>query len=159
MQKITPFLWFDGQAEDAARFYVSVFRNSKILATTHYPEGVPVPMKAGSVMTVQFVLDGMEILALNGGPEYKFSPAISLVVHCDTQQEVDDLWRKLTDGGTEVECGWLTDRYGLSWQIVPKEFIAMLGGPDKAATKRAVAAMLTMKKLDIAALRKAYEGR
>jgi len=158
MDTLGTCLWFDDQAEEAARFYVSIFPNSKIVATSRYPEGVPGPRPAGSVMTVQFVLNGRDFMGLNGGPQFTFSPAISLVVPCDTQEEVDELWKKLTEGGQEVECGWLTDRFGLSWQIVPKEFFAMMSGPDKTASARAVHAMLGMKKLDLPTLRRAYEN-
>ncbi len=156
MQKITPFLWFDGQAEEAANFYVSVFKNSRIVRTSRYPEGSPGVL--GSVMTVEFVLDGVEFVALNGGPEYKFTPAISLVANCQTQDEVDRLWQKLCEDGQEVQCGWLTDKYGISWQIVPTALMDMLNSADAAAAQRAFTAMLGMKKLDMAALKQAYEG-
>jgi len=156
MQKISPCLWFDGQAEEAAHFYVSVFKNSRIVRKTRYVEGLPRP--AGTVLTVQFILDDEEFVALNGGPQFKFSPAISLVAYCDTQQEVDTLWRKLTEGGEEGQCGWLTDKYGVSWQVVPRALIEMLTKTDAAASQRAVAAMLNMKKLDISALKRAYEN-
>ena len=156
MPKITPFLWFDGQAEEAADFYVSIFRNSRIVRTSRFPEGSP--GKPGSVMTVEFILEGNEFLALNGGPEYAFTPAISFVASCETQEEIDDLWTRLSDGGQEVACGWLTDRFGVSWQIVPAVLNEMVGSDDKEAAQRAFTAMLDMKKLDIAALRRAYEG-
>src|SRR5574338_35089 len=156
MDKPYPCLWFNGQAEEAARFYVSVFKNSRIVATSYFPEGLPRP--PGSVMTVNFVLDGQKFLALNGGPEFQFSPAVSFVVSCDTQGEVDTLWSRLTEGGMEVQCGWLTDKYGISWQIVPKALPAMLTSTDKAAARRAAAAMMGMKKLDIAALKQAFDG-
>ena len=156
MQKIGPCLWFDGQAEEAARFYVSVFPNSRVLGITRYQEGMPRP--AGSVLTVNFILDGEEFVALNGGPHFKFSPAISFIAHCQDQGEVDDLWRKLSDGGEEGQCGWVTDRYGVSWQVVPDPFLELLGSTDKAATQRALAAMMKMNKLDLAALLRAYEG-
>ena len=159
MPKLSTCLWFDDRAEEAARFYVSVFPNSRITATTHYPEGVPgLPKPAGSVLTVRFVLNGDEFVALNGGPEFQFSPAISIVAYCDSQDEVDALWEKLTEGGQEVQCGWFTDKFGVSWQVVPKEFIEMLDNPDKAAVKRAIAAMMPMKKLDLAVLRRAFDG-
>ena len=151
-------LWFDTQAEEAANFYVSVFPNSRITATSHYPEGQPDPKRAGTVLTVTFTLDGREFMALNGGPQYAFTPAVSIVVHCDTQEDVDRVWAKLTDGGQEVQCGWLTDRFGLSWQVVPREFERMLASPDKAAVQRAIAAMMPMKKLDVATLKKAFEN-
>jgi predicted 3-demethylubiquinone-9 3-methyltransferase (glyoxalase superfamily) len=150
-------LWFDREAEEAAKFYVSVFPNSRITGTTYYPDGPPDPSRAGSVLTVNFVLEGQEFFALNGGPVYKFTPAISIVVHCDTQEEVDRAWAKLTDGGEEVQCGWLTDRYGVSWQVVPREFEQMLLSTDKAAVQRALSAMLPMRKLDLPTLRKAFE--
>jgi len=156
MQKITPCLWFDGRAEEAADFYVSVFKNSRIVSTTYFPEGSPRP--AGSVMTVEFVLDGEEYLALDGGPEFTFSPAVSFMAHCDTQEEVDELWEKLTDGGQEGECGWLTDKFGVSWQVVPRALNGLLGGSDAAAARRAVTAMLGMKKLDIGELQRAYDN-
>lgn len=156
MQTIGPCLWFDGAAEAAAQFYVSVFPRSRILGTTHYPEGAHRP--AGSVLTVEFMLDGQELLALNGGPGFHFSPAISLVAPCDTQADIDQLWDRLLDGGQAQQCGWLTDRFGISWQIVPKALMAMLAGSDTAATQRAFAAMLQMVKLDLAALEQAYHG-
>jgi len=156
MQKPYPCLWFDGQAEEAAKFYVSVFKNSRITDTSYFPEGLPRP--AGTVMTVSFVLDGQEFMALNGGPEFQFSPAVSFVVTCDNQEEVDELWARLTEGGMEVQCGWLADKYGVSWQIVPRALPELLTSADKAAAQRAAIAMQGMKKLDIAALRKAYEG-
>ncbi len=156
MQKITPFLWFDGQAEEAANFYVSVFRNSRIVRTNRYPEGSP--GTAGTVMTVQFILDGVEFVVINGGPQFKFTPAISFVANCETQEEVDRLWQVLSAGGQEVQCGWLTDRFGVSWQIVPTVLLDMLSSADTAAAQRAFTAMLGMKKLDISALQRAYEG-
>jgi len=156
MQKIGPCLWFDGRAQEAAEFYVSVFPNSQVVDDARYPEG---PRgEAGTVMTVRFVLDGEEFMGLNGGPLYSFTPAVSFVVMCDSQTEIDDYWAKLTDGGVEVQCGWLTDRFGLSWQIVPEVLAGMLNSPDKAAAKRANAAMLAMIKLDIAKLQAAYDG-
>ena len=156
MTSLDTCLWFNGQAEAAAAFYVSVFRNAKLLGTTYFPEGLPQP--AGSVLTVRFSLDGMIFTALNGGPQYSFTPAISFVVTCESQAEVDDHWRKLTEGGEEGSCGWLKDRFGVSWQIVPKGLMELLAGPDKAASQRAVQAMLQMKKLDIAVLRRAYDA-
>ncbi len=156
MPKIGPCLWFDDRAEEAAQFYVSVFKNSRIVKTTHYLEGSPKP--AGSVMTVQFILDGVEFVALNGGPQYPFTPAVSFMVNCDSQAEVDEYWRKLGEGGTEVQCGWLTDKFGMSWQIVPNELLAMFSQPDRAAAQRAFAAMLTMTKLDIVVLKRAYDN-
>ena len=156
MQKITPSLWFEGQALVAADFYVSVFKNSRIVRKTYYPEGSP--GVAGTVMTVQFILDGVEFVAINGGPQFKFTPAISFVANCETQDEVDRLWQALSEGGQEVQCGWLTDKYGVSWQIVPTALPDMLSSADTAAAQRAFTAMLGMKKLDIAALQRAYEG-
>ena len=161
MQKITTFLWFDGQAEEAAQHYVSIFKNSRIIGTTRYDEEASkaAGRPKGSVMTVEFELDGQRFTALNGGPHFKFTEAISLVVHCENQKEVDHFWEKLSAGGEEVQCGWLKDRYGLSWQVVPDVMLEMLQSKDPEKSRRAMAAMLTMKKLDIAALTKAYEGR
>jgi len=158
MATIGTCLWFDHEAEEAAKFYVSVFPNSRITGTTYYPDGPPDPARAGSVLTINFVLDGQEFFGLNGGPHHKFNPAISIVAHCDGQEEVDRVWAKLTDGGEEVQCGWLTDRYGVSWQVVPREFERMLLSTDKAAVQRALSAMLPMKKLDLAALERAFEN-
>jgi predicted 3-demethylubiquinone-9 3-methyltransferase (glyoxalase superfamily) len=155
-QKITPFLWFDGKAEEAANFYVAIFKNSAILKLTRYGEAGPGPK--GSVMTVLFALEGQEFIALNGGPQFKFTEAISLSVDCKTQQEVDEYWEKLSAGGEQGPCGWLKDRYGLSWQIVPNVLVEMLSDPDPAKSKRAMQAMLQMKKIDIAALRRAAAG-
>lgn len=155
-QRITPFLWFDTQAEEAARFYVSVFDNSRIVTVTRYTEAGPAP--AGSVMTVAFELDGQKFVALNGGPEHSFTPALSLVINCDTEAEVDRYWERLTDGGTEVACGWLTDRYGLSWQVVPKGVWELLADPDPERVQRAMQAMFTMTKLDLKAMRAAADG-
>jgi predicted 3-demethylubiquinone-9 3-methyltransferase (glyoxalase superfamily) len=158
MQKITPFLWFDDQAEQAANLYTSVFKNSKILEVSRYGDAGPGP--EGQAMTVNFQLEGQEFIALNGGPEFKFTEAISLVVNCETQAEVDRLWEKLTaDGGEESMCGWLKDKFGLSWQIVPTALGKLLGGPDPVRAQRAMQAMLQMKKLDVAALERAYEGK
>ena len=157
MQKITPFLWFDGQAEQAANFYVSVFRkNSKILDVARYGEAGPGPK--GSVMTVAFELEGQKFTALNGGPQYQFTPAVSFVVNCATQAEVDEYWKKLTEGGQEVACGWLTDKYGLSWQIVPTRLMELITDPDKKKAGRVMQAMLQMKKIDVAALERAARG-
>jgi predicted 3-demethylubiquinone-9 3-methyltransferase (glyoxalase superfamily) len=157
MKKITPFLWFDTQAEQAAQFYASVFRNSRILDIARYSKGSP--GKAGSVMTVRFRLLGQEFTALNGGPMYKFTPAISFVVHCKTQKEVDAYWRKLTAGGRQVQCGWLVDKYGVSWQIVPDILIELLTSGDASKAERVTQAMLKMVKLDIKRLRRAAEER
>lgn len=156
-QKITPFLWFDGQAEEAVNFYVSIFKNSKILQIAHYGDAGPRPK--GSVMTVIFELEGQQFYALNGGPEFHFTPAISLFVNCTTQEEVDTLWAKLTtNGGKEVECGWLEDKYGLSWQIVPNVLGQMLSDPDPTKSARVMQAMLKMRKLDINKLQQAYQN-
>ncbi len=157
MSKITPFLWFDTAAEEAARLYTSIFKNSRITGVTRYgPEG---PGPAGSVMTVSFELDGQPFTALNGGPEFRFTEAVSFEVRCETQAEVDEYWQKLTaDGGEEVQCGWLKDKFGLSWQIVPAALIELLSSPDPARAERVYHAMLQMKKLDIAQLQKAAAG-
>jgi predicted 3-demethylubiquinone-9 3-methyltransferase (glyoxalase superfamily) len=154
MQKITTFLWFDNQAEEAASFYTSIFKNSKITGVSHYGEAGPQP--AGSVMSVNFQLDGQEFIALNGGPQYSFTPAISLFVDCESQAEVDELWDKLTDGGEEVQCGWLTDKFGLTWQIVPNGLIDLLDGKDPVRSARAAQAMFQMKKIDMAVIEQAY---
>ncbi|GAP12616.1 uncharacterized protein conserved in bacteria [Longilinea arvoryzae] len=156
MQKITPFLWFDDQAEEAARFYTSIFKNSKINAISHYGESGPRP--AGMVMTVSFQLEGQEFTALNGGPEFKFNPAISLYVDCKTQAEVDFLWEKLCEGGRPDQCGWLTDRYGISWQIVPTTLTELLQDRDAEKAGRVMQAMLKMTKIDIAELQRIYAG-
>ncbi|MGA2490465.1 MAG: VOC family protein [Anaerolineales bacterium] len=155
MQKITPFLWFDQQAEEAANFYTSLFKDSRITGISYYGEGGPGPR--GSVFTVNFVLEGQEFIALNGGPTFKFNEAISFFVDCPTQAEVDRLWDKLTEGGEEGQCGWLKDKYGLSWQIVPSGLNDLLNGQDAEGSRRAMQAMLQMKKLDIEKLRLAYE--
>ncbi len=156
MQKLSTCLWFDHQAEEAAAFYVSLFPNAGIVDTKYYLEGAPRP--AGSVLTVQFVLNGAEYVALNGDPQFQFSPAMSIVAQCDTQEEVDALWRGLSAGGQAGQCGWLTDRYGVSWQVVPRTLLKLLNTADTAASQRAFAAMLQMTKLDIAALQRAYDG-
>ncbi len=155
-QKITTFLWFDSQAEEAAKYYTSIFKNSKILNVARYGEAGPGPK--GSVMTVQFQLEGQEFIALNGGPHFKFTEAISLFVNCETQKEVDELWGKLTAGGQESQCGWLKDKYGLSWQIVPTALTRMLQDKDPEKSKRVMQAMLQMKKIDVARLEQAYRG-
>ena len=157
MQRITPFLWFDGQAEEAANFYVSVFENSKIVTIARYGEAGPGPK--GSVMTVVFQLDGQEFIALNGGPQFKFTEAISLSVDCKTQQEVDGFWEKLSRGGQEGPCGWLKDKYGLSWQVNPTILGEMLSDHNPEKSKRVMQAMLQMKKIDIKGLKQAYEQR
>ena len=155
MQKVTTFLWFDNQAEEAANFYVSLFKNSKITSVTRYGEAGPGP--AGSVMIVNFQLDGVEFTALNGGPQFKFTEAISLSVDCESAEEVDRLWEKLTDGGEESMCGWLKDRYGLSWQIVPSLLGRLMSDPDPVKSQNVMKAMLQMRKLDSAALQAAYD--
>lgn len=154
MQKITPFLWFDNQAEEAANFYVSIFKNSKIASMMRYGEAGPGPK--GAVMGLTFQLDGQEFMALNGGPLFTFSPAISFFVKCETQQEIDDLWEKLSQGGEKQRCGWLKDRYGVSWQIVPTVLSEMLQGKDPEKSKKVMKAMLQMDKLDIQGLKKAH---
>jgi predicted 3-demethylubiquinone-9 3-methyltransferase (glyoxalase superfamily) len=157
MQKITPCLWFDTEAEEAAEFYTSVFENSRVLEVTHYGKAGPRP--EGSVLTVSFELDGQEFVALNGGPEFTFDEAISFQVSCETQDEVDEYWRRLTEGGgEEVTCGWLKDRFGLSWQIVPTRLIELMKDPDPDKAAAATRAMLEMKKIDIAALEEAAEA-
>jgi predicted 3-demethylubiquinone-9 3-methyltransferase (glyoxalase superfamily) len=153
MPKITPFLWFNDQAEEAANFYVSVFRNSKVKAVTRYGDAGPGPK--GSAMTVNLELDGQEFTALNGGPQFPFTEAVSFVVHCDTQQDVDAYWEKLTDGGRASQCGWLKDKYGLSWQIVPKALPRLLQQSDPTKAQRVVQALMTMAKIDIARLEQA----
>ena len=157
MQKITPFLWFDNNAEEAAKFYVSVFKNSKIGKVARYGEAGPGPK--GTVMTVEFELDGQKFVALNGGPQFKFTEAVSFVVNCKTQKEVDTIWEKLSAGGQEVQCGWLKDKFGLSWQIVPTVMTELLTDRDPKKSQRVMKAMLKMVKLDIAALERAYEGK
>jgi predicted 3-demethylubiquinone-9 3-methyltransferase (glyoxalase superfamily) len=155
--KITPFLWFDHQAEEAARYYTSVFRNSKVLNVARYPEGSPGP--AGSVMTVEFQIEGQNYIALNGGPHFKFTEAVSFVVNCESQKEVDYYWDKLiAEGGKPSQCGWLKDKYGLSWQIVPTAMNALFTDKDKARAQRAMHAMLGMVKLDLGKLQHAANG-
>ena len=156
-QKIITFLWFDNNAEEAVNFYTSVFKNSKILNTTRYGDGVPGPK--GSVMTIDFELDGQKIVALNGGPQFKFTEAISLLVNCQTQDEIDYFWEKLSEGGQKVECGWVKDKFGLSWQIVPDNLMTdLLQGADQAKTDRVMHAVMKMKKLDIKQLQEAARG-
>ena len=156
VQKINPFLWFDNEAEEAAKFYVSIFKNSGINKIVRYGKAGPGP--EGSVMTVAFELEGQEFTALNGGPIYKFTEAISFVVNCNSQDEVDYYWEKLTEGGEEGVCGWLKDKYGLSWQIVPTIMVEMMSDPDPEKAKRVTDAMLQMVKIDIKTLKEAYEG-
>ena len=163
MQRITPNLWFDTQAEEAANFSISIFPNSRVKRVSRYGEAGAAAsgMKKGSVMTVSFELDGQEILALNGGPVFKFNEAVSLVVNCKTQKEIDEFWSKLSEGGDEKaqQCGWLKDKYGLSWQVVPTALGEMMQDKDAKKTARVMVALLKMKKLDIELLEKAYEGR
>jgi len=156
MQKITPFLWFDHQAEEAANLYVSLFPESKITSVSHYGAGMPLPK--GTVMSVTFLLAGQEFTALNGGPVFHFTEAVSFFVHCETQEEIDRLWERLGDGGEPGQCGWLRDRYGLSWQIVPNVLGELMGDPDSEKATRTTQAMLKMGKLDIAELRRAHAG-
>jgi predicted 3-demethylubiquinone-9 3-methyltransferase (glyoxalase superfamily) len=157
MRKIAPCLWFDNEAEEAARFYVSVFKNSRITAVSHYGEGMPLPK--GTVLEVSFQLNGEDFLALNGGPLFTFSPAISFVVNCDTQEEIDDLWTKLSADEQSEQCGWLKDKYGLSWQIVPSVLPEMMDSKEPAKRDRVFAELMKMKKLDITALQRAYDGK
>lgn len=159
MQKITPFLWFDDKAEEAVSFYTSIFKNSKIVKIARYGDaGAQVSGRPkGTVMIVAFQLEGQEFVALNGGPQFKFTEAISFVVNCQTQEEVDEYWEKLSAGGQEVQCGWLKDKYGLSWQIVPTILGEMLSDPDPKKAERVMKAMLQMKKIDIKGLEQAYE--
>ncbi len=152
-QKITPFLWFDTQAEEAANFYVSLFKNSKIAKVSRYGDAGPGPK--GSVMVISFQLEGLDFTALNGGPHFKFTPAISLMVNCDTQEEVDHFWERLSEGGRKDRCGWLQDKYGLSWQVVPTALSRLMSTPDRDKANRVMQAMLKMDKLDIATLERA----
>jgi predicted 3-demethylubiquinone-9 3-methyltransferase (glyoxalase superfamily) len=156
LQKITPFLWFDGKVEEAANFYVSIFKNSKIGNVTRYGDAGPGPK--GTVMIVTFSLDGLEFTALNGGPQYKFSPAISFFVNCETQEEVDGLWGKLSEGGDRLQCAWLRDKYGVSWQIVPSALRQLMQDKDPVKSQRVFRAMLQMSKIDIEGLKRAYRG-
>jgi len=156
MQKIHPFLWFDSQAEEAMNFYVSIFKNSKIGKVVRYGDAGPGPK--GSVMTATFELEGQQFTALNGGPHFKFTEAISFVVDCKTQDEVDELWEKLSAGGQPQQCAWLKDKFGLSWQIVPSALVELLSDPDPAKSKRVMEAMMKMTKIDIAKLRQAAQG-
>ena len=160
-QKIAPFLWFEDKAEEAAKFYTSIFKNSKVGKITRYDEEAagPTGRPVGSVMTVDFELEGQEFVALNGGPMFKFTEAISFVVNCQSQEEVDYFWKKLAAGGEESRCGWLKDKFGLSWQIVPTVLTEMLADKDTAKAKRVMRAMLQMDKIDIPALKKAYDQK
>ena len=155
-QKITPNLWFDTEAEEAAKFYTSIFEGSRIVNVTHYTEAGP--REAGTVMTVEFELNGQRFVGINGGPQFKFDEAVSFQINCETQEEVDEYWERLTDGGQESQCGWLKDRYGLSWQVVPTGMEEIFADPDPSRAERAMQAMFGMTKLDIAALRRAADG-
>jgi predicted 3-demethylubiquinone-9 3-methyltransferase (glyoxalase superfamily) len=157
MQKIMPFLWFNNQAEEAMNFYISVFKNSKNVNITRYGEAGP--ETKGTAMTARFLIEGQEFVALNGGPVFTFSPAISFVVNCETQEEVDRLWEKLSDGGEKQQCGWLKDKFGVSWQIVPRVLLEMLNDPDPVKSQRVMKAMLPMGKIDIKILKQAYNGK
>lgn len=161
MQKITPHLWFDNNAEEAAKFYTSIFKNSKIIDITYYGKSAAEVSgrQKGTIMTVRFVLEGQQFMALNGGPIFKFSPAISFLVSCETQEEVDDLWEKLSEGGEIEQCGWLKDKFGVSWQIVPNILSEMVQEKDTMKLERVINAMLQMKKLDIQGLKNAYAGK
>jgi predicted 3-demethylubiquinone-9 3-methyltransferase (glyoxalase superfamily) len=156
MQKITTYLWFDNQAEQAVEFYTSIFKNSTVLEVSRY--GADAPFPAGTAMTIRYALDGQEFIALNAGPHFKFNEAISLYVDCQDQAEVDYYWDKLVAGGEPSQCGWLKDKYGLSWQIIPQQLPQLLGDPDPEKARRATEAMFTMQKIDVAALQKAYQG-
>jgi len=160
-KQITPCLWFDKEAEEAARFYVSVFKNAKLGRISRYgKEGYEIHgMKEGTVMTAEFEIDGQKFVALNGGPHFKFNEAVSFQIHCDTQEEIDYFWDRLTQGGQEVQCGWLKDKFGLSWQVVPTVLPEMLMDPDSEKSQRVTKTFLEMKKFDIAALQRVYEGR
>ena len=157
MQKITPFLWFDDKAEEAMNFYVSIFKNSRRGRISRYGEAGPGPK--GTVMVATFQLEGQEFIALNGGPHFKFTEAISLVVSCETQDEVDGFWEKLSEGGAKSQCGWLKDKYGLSWQVVPSALGKLMSDPDPEKSKRVMTAMLKMTKMDIKGLQQAYDQR
>lgn len=157
IQKISPCLWFDGQAEEAASFYVSLFENSRIVGIDHY--GDAGPGTKGGVMLVRFELEGQEFAALNGGPMFKFTPAISLFIHCDGQEEVDRLWERLGEGGSTMPCGWITDRFGVTWQVVPRQLIELLHDPDPERANRVMKAMMTMSKLEVAPLLEAAAGK
>ena len=162
MQKITPFLWFDNNAEEAVKFYTSIFKKSKVLTVTRYSKGGAnaTGRSPGSIMTIAFELNGQKFVALNGGPHFKFTEAVSFVVNCKTQAEIDNYWKKLiADGGKESQCGWLKDKFGLSWQIVPDNIHKLLGSKDEAKTERVMQAVFQMKKLDIKTLKKAFAGK
>ena len=155
MQKITPFLWFDDKAQEAMNFYVAIFKNSKIVTITRYGSAGPGP--EGTVMTAEFQVEGQDFVALNGGPIFTFTPAISFVINCESQEDVDHYWDKLSEGGEQIECGWLKDKFGVSWQVVPTILVELINDPDPMKSQRVMAAMLQMKKLDIAGLKRAYE--
>jgi predicted 3-demethylubiquinone-9 3-methyltransferase (glyoxalase superfamily) len=157
MQKITPFLWFDGKAEEAAKFYTSIFKNSKIGNISRYGEEGPGPK--GAVMSATFQLDGQEFIALNGGPQFTFSPAISFFVNCETQGELDEIWEKLCEGGKKNRCGWLQDKFGVSWQVIPTALGKLMSDPDPEKSGRVMRAMLQMEKIDIRGLQQAYENK
>jgi len=157
MQKITPFLWFDNNAEEAANFYVSIFKNSKVFNIARYGDAGPGPK--GTVLTVNFEIDGQKFIALNGGPQFKFTEAVSFVVNCETQEEIDYFWEKLSAGGEKSQCGWLKDKYGLSWQVVPTILGELMGGNDAERSNRVMQAILQMQKLEIEPLKRAYEAR
>ena len=157
MQKIVPFLWFDGNAEEAMNFYTSIFKNSKVGQITRCGDAGPGPK--GSVLTAKFEIEGQEFMALNGGPEFKFTPAISFFVNCETQKEVDELWEKLLAGGKAMQCGWLTDKFGISWQIIPKALMEFLGDKDPQKSQRVMQAMMKMIKIDVEGLKRAHEGK
>ena len=157
MQKITPFVWFDNNAEEAMNFFVSIFKNSKVLSVTRYGEAGPGP--AGTVMTAEFQLDGQGFVALNAGPRFKFTEAISFVVNCETQEEVDRFWEKLSEGGEKSRCGWLKDKFGLSWQVVPTILAELMGDKDPEKSKRVMQAMLQMDKIEIEPLKRAHAGQ
>ncbi|WP_144145485.1 VOC family protein [Paraburkholderia sp. BCC1884] len=156
MQKIAPCLWFDGNAEEAARFYTAIFSNARIVTTMHYSDAGPGPK--GNVLAITFEIEGQEFMALNGGPQFPFTPAISLFVHCQSQEEIDSFWAKLGDGGAPWQCGWIRDRFGVSWQIVPDVLPEMLRDPDAAKASRVMKAMMQMGKLDVAQLEAAYRA-
>lgn len=157
MQKITPFLWYDGRAEEAVKHYTSIFKNSKIISMNYWGEGTPFPKD--QVKTATFVLDGVQFHAFDAGPQFKFTEAISLFVDCTTQEEVDELWKKLSDGGEESMCGWVKDKFGVSWQITPRKLMELMSDKDPEKSKRVMMAMMKMKKIIIADLQKAYDGK
>jgi predicted 3-demethylubiquinone-9 3-methyltransferase (glyoxalase superfamily) len=157
MQKITPFLWFDNNAEEAMKFYMSIFKNSEVVSVTRYGDAGPGPK--GTVMSCTFRLEGQTFMALNGGPHFKLTEAFSLFVDCQTQEEVDELWERLSAGGSKSRCGWLKDKFGLSWQIIPRALMEMMRDPDPARSKRVIDAMMQMSKIDTGALKRAYDGK